>query len=837
MCGIFCAVVPHDPAIPRPDPLPDRLTRDLLEGRGPDLGGQLTVVATPDDAGAGTGASFELRFLARVLHLRGDSPEPQPAVDARGNVLLWNGEVFGGLEVPPGESDTSVVLRALAGDGGDSGSDGVDSAIVSTLSLVRGPWALLYYQRASRCLWFGRDCFGRRSLLWLFPEAGDAGDGGGSGGGGGTVDPRWFAISSVASQQVPAGARWSEVPADGVYKVHLGSGGSGGSCLHVEWFPWRWSPPELAPPSGVDGAARTTPDTQDDSCHCHSGSPLDTTPRPLGGTRGETPTEEDGRAEELPPFFCVTKSKAYPGLRSFVPPMNMSVPQSPSAHPQGPHPQAPHPQSPHPQDPHPQGPHPHGPGPLGPDVISERMVAARQLVEALDEAVRVRCIPENCGGGSGSSGAGEGGVGVGDGSTDDGGGAGNAGGSTSGYGGNGGSIAGEASVAVLFSGGLDCMVLAALAHRHVPAHEPIDLLNVAFECRRRPLGGAVASGIGRRHRGHGKNSRKPAGARKGDPPKRGAPAAQVAKDERSNGDGSAAPPAESGAGEEEMEIGGRDGGPFDVPDRLSARAGLEELRTLFPHRRWRLLGVDVRADELASARARRIAHLVHPARSVLDDALGCALWFAARGRGELLLDEGDWEGTPPSEPGSPPPGSTTAAAAVTMPAGPELFVSRAKVLLSGLGADEQLAGYSRHAARFRQGGWSALAAELRAELGRIGRRNLGRDDRVTADHGKEARFPYLDEAVVSQLSALPAHVKAEPGAARGTGDKLLLRQAALVHLGLAEASARPKRALQFGSRIAHMEGGGGGSGGGPRERGSDSCSRLVQQHHPSPECV
>ncbi|XP_078460118.1 asparagine synthetase domain-containing protein 1 isoform X2 [Lampetra planeri] len=834
MCGIFCAVVPHDPVIPRPDPLPDRLTQDLLEGRGPDLGGQLTVLTTPEDAGAGTSAGFELRFLARVLHLRGDSPEPQPAVDARGNVLLWNGEVFGGLEVPPGESDTSVVLRALAGDGDDSGGDGADSAILSTLSLVRGPWALLYYQRASRCLWFGRDCLGRRSLLWLFPEAGDAGDGGGGGacggGGGGTVDPRWFAISSVASQQAPAGARWSEVPADGVYKVHLGSGGSGGSGLQVEWFPWRWSPPELAPPSGVDGAARRTPDTQDDSCHCHSGSPLGTTPRPLGGSRGgETPTEEDGRAEELPPFFCVTPSKAYPGLRSFVPPMNMSVPQSPSPHPQGPHPQDPHPQGPHPQGPHPQGPHPHGHVPLGPDVISERMVAARQLVEALDEAVRVRCIPENCGGGSGTSGAAGGGVG--DGSTDDGGGASNAGGSTSGYGGHGGSIAGEASVAVLFSGGLDCMVLAALAHRHVPAHEPIDLLNVAFECRRRPPGGAVASGIGRRHRDHGNNSRKSAGARKGDPPKRGAPAARVEKGERSNGDGSAAPSAESGAGEEKMEIGGRDGGPFDVPDRLSARAGLEELRTLFPHRRWRLLGVDVRGDELASARARRIAHLVHPACSVLDDALGCALWFAARGRGQLLLDEGDRGGTPASEPGSPPPGSTTAA--ITVPAGPELFV-----LLSGLGADEQLAGYSRHAARFRQGGWGALAAELRAELGRIGRRNLGRDDRVTADHGKEARFPYLDEAVVSQLSALPAHVKADPGAARGTGDKLLLRQAALVHLGLAEASARPKRALQFGSRIAHMEGGGGGGGGGgPRERGSDSCSRLVQQHRPPPECV
>lgn len=33
----------------------------------------------------------------------------------------------------------------------------------------------------------------------------------------------------------------------------------------------------------------------------------------------------------------------------------------------------------------------------------------------------------------------------------------------------------------MFSGGLDCICLAALAHRHLPTTEPIDLLNVAFD--------------------------------------------------------------------------------------------------------------------------------------------------------------------------------------------------------------------------------------------------------------------------------------------------------------------------------------------------------------------
>lgn len=35
-------------------------------------------------------------------------------------------------------------------------------------------------------------------------------------------------------------------------------------------------------------------------------------------------------------------------------------------------------------------------------------------------------------------------------------------------------------------------------------------------------------------------------------------------------------------------------------------------------------------------RSIRIAALVHPASTVLDDSIGCAQWFAARGEGHLL---------------------------------------------------------------------------------------------------------------------------------------------------------------------------------------------------------
>lgn len=61
-------------------------------------------------------------------------------------------------------------------------------------------------------------------------------------------------------------------------------------------------------------------------------------------------------------------------------------------------------------------------------------------------------------------------------------------------------------------------------------------------------------------------------------------------------------------------------------------------------------------------------------------------------------------------------------------------------MLTGIGADEQLAGYSRHRVCFKKYGLEGLNKELEMELGRISSRNLGRDDRIIGDHGKEARY-------------------------------------------------------------------------------------------------
>jgi asparagine synthetase B (glutamine-hydrolysing) len=233
-----------------------------------------------------------------------------------------------------------------------------------------------------------------------------------------------------------------------------------------------------------------------------------------------------------------------------------------------------------------------------------------------------------------------------------------------------------ARLAVLFSGGLDCTVLARLSHELLPTSEPIDLLNVAFQNPR------------------------------------------IHKD--SNTDAQAFEAA--------LE---------SCPDRITGRASYAELCQVCPGRQWRFVAINVPYTEFMEHQEKVIT-LMHPHNTEMDLSIASALYFAARGSGVMCSIERDEFIS---------------------------YTTNARVLLSGLGADELFAGYTRHATAYNRHGVQGLLDELNLDIGRLGKRNLGRDDRVITNWGKEARFPFLDEKLVAWALAAPVSDKCDFGAA------------------------------------------------------------------------
>ncbi|WWC58141.1 uncharacterized protein I303_100676 [Kwoniella dejecticola CBS 10117] len=284
-------------------------------------------------------------------------------------------------------------------------------------------------------------------------------------------------------------------------------------------------------------------------------------------------------------------------------------------------------------------------------------------------------------------------------------------------------------VAVLFSGGIDCTFLAYLIHLCLPPEDPIDLINVAFSPA--PKLSSLSSN----------------GADKGKGKSPALPAAPT----------------------------------YDVPDRLSGRDALVELKQVCPDREWRFVEIDVPYDE-ARAHRQNVLDLMYPSSTEMDHSLALPLYFASRGYGSVRK-----EGSNHSEP----------------------YRVKAKVYISGLGADEQLGGYARHRHAYQREGWQGLISETQMDIARLPTRNLSRDDRMLSSHARDARYPYLSLSFISYLSSLPVHLKCDPRLGEGQGDKILLRKA-VESVGLVRASGRVKRAMQFGTRSSKL--GGRGSG-------------------------
>jgi len=190
MCGIYVSVSKTAPIHPNPE-LKHRLCR-----RGPDHFGELDV-QTGTEKG-----TVSWSFTSTVLALRGGHLAVQPLVDSQtGSILCWNGEAWKiGHELVEG-NDGEPILDLLASRTSSLSAFDSVTAVLETIQRISGPFAFVYFDKVHELLYFGRDCLGRRSLLFNAE-----------------VINTTVQLSSIAGT---TGGLWKEVEADGVYLLGI----------------------------------------------------------------------------------------------------------------------------------------------------------------------------------------------------------------------------------------------------------------------------------------------------------------------------------------------------------------------------------------------------------------------------------------------------------------------------------------------------------------------------------------------------------------------------------------------------------------------------------------
>lgn len=205
MCGICCALsingVPNIAEVPK----------DFLQRRGPDSCRERTVSLRNASK-----QNVTIHFLSTVLSLRGQDVVAQPLVDEQtGTIFCWNGEAWSIDGKAISGNDSLAVFQLLLSVSKETKSleaSQTKASLIRALSLIRGPYAFVFYDACSSLLFYGRDCLGRRSLVQSHDSTGN------------------LIFSSVSSWSTASSHAWTEVGADGIYVIDLsGSADQNGS--------------------------------------------------------------------------------------------------------------------------------------------------------------------------------------------------------------------------------------------------------------------------------------------------------------------------------------------------------------------------------------------------------------------------------------------------------------------------------------------------------------------------------------------------------------------------------------------------------------------------------
>lgn len=132
--------------------------RCALCRRGPDASTTFTCIHE----------TYQIFLTATLLQVRGTSAASSPLVVDEANILAFNGEIYSGLASHyMGQRDSELLFKELT-------AAATTAQKIDVLSRLRGPWALLYYEKNSGRILLGKDPLGRKSLLVHLPDRHDS---------------------------------------------------------------------------------------------------------------------------------------------------------------------------------------------------------------------------------------------------------------------------------------------------------------------------------------------------------------------------------------------------------------------------------------------------------------------------------------------------------------------------------------------------------------------------------------------------------------------------------------------------------------------------------------